>query len=89
MGIISDELSQNLVSVSSSSTGDDINDIVDQESLILMHHTDWYLQGVCLCFGTTGLISYWLCNKDYSKTKFKPEWLLLQWFEQLHEQYTW
>jgi hypothetical protein len=73
---LSDELSQKLVSVSSSSTGDDIND-VSRLTLIFTHRTSYKHQvnyrKFCLCFGARGLISIDYAIKDYSKTKFKPE----------------
>lgn len=75
---LSDELSQKLVSVSSSSTGDDINDIVDPR--ITNTYAPYKLQtpskltgSFAYVFGTTGLISIDYAIKDYSKTKFKPE----------------
>lgn len=75
---LSDELSQKLVSVSSSSTGDDINDVSDPR--ITNVYAPYKLQtpskltgSFAYVFGTTGLISIDYAIKDYSKTKFKPE----------------
>jgi hypothetical protein len=51
---LSDELSQKLVSVSSSSTGDDINDVSDPRLTNFTHRTSYKhqvnLQEVCLFF---------------------------------------
>ncbi|MEZ7507046.1 OmpP1/FadL family transporter [Flavobacterium sp. Arc2] len=75
---LSNELSQKLVSVSSSSTGDDINDVSDPR--ITNVYAPYKLQtpskltgSFAYVFGTTGLISIDYAIKDYSKTKFKPE----------------
>jgi hypothetical protein len=72
----SDELSQKLVSVSSSSTGDDINDVSDPR---LTTYAPYKLQTPSKLTGSfayvfkRGLISIDYAIKDYSKTKFKPE----------------
>jgi hypothetical protein len=75
---LSDEFSQKLVAVSSSSTGNDTNDVVDPR--ITNVYEPYKLQtpskltgSLAYVFGKTGLISLDYAIKDYSKTKFKPE----------------
>jgi len=75
---LSDEFSQKLVAVSSSSTGNDTNDVVDPR--ITNVYEPYKLQtpskltgSLAYVFGKTGLISLDYVIKDYSKTKFKPE----------------
>jgi hypothetical protein len=61
-------------SVSSSSTGDDINDVSDPR--LTNFYAPYKLQTpskLTGSFGARGLISIDYAIKDYSKTKFKPE----------------
>jgi hypothetical protein len=75
---LSDELSQKLVTVSSNSTGNDINDVSDPR--LTNFYAPYKLEtpskgtgSFAYIFGKKGLISIDYAIKDYSKTKFKPE----------------